>query len=65
MEFVTCAKQMTEERLSIFWTDAERFEHFLLQLGLVNPDAAAADLDAVQNNVVSFRADFAKLLVIE
>src|SRR6059058_20402 len=42
------AQQMSEHRLLIFRADAERLEHFLLQFRLVNSNAAAADLDAVQ-----------------
>src|SRR5204863_5120707 len=40
------AQQMTKLRLPILRTDPERLEHFLLQLRLVNPYTAAADLDA-------------------
>src|SRR5206468_1049895 len=41
------SEQMPELRLLTFRPDAECFEHFFLQLRLVNPDASAADLDAV------------------
>src|SRR5438128_11616180 len=46
------AEQMPELGLLIFRSDAERFEHFLLQLRLVNPETPAADLDTVQYDVV-------------
>src|SRR5581483_2657152 len=51
------AQQMAKLRLAVFRAHPERLEHFLLQLRFVNSNAAAAELDAVQNNVVSFRAD--------
>ena len=56
---------MTKLRLSIFRTDAERFEHFVLQLRLVNSHAAAADLDAVQNDVVRLGANVREFLRFE
>ena len=40
--------------------DPEHFEHFFLQLRLVNSHAAAADLDAVENDVVGFRPNLGK-----
>ena len=42
-----CAEQMPEKGLSIFCADAQRIEHFSLQLWLVNPHAAAPDFHAV------------------
>ena len=51
--------------LLIFVADAEHAEHFLLQIRFVNPNAAAADLDAIQDNVVSFGAHFAEFLLVE
>src|SRR5205823_12547497 len=41
------AQQMAELRLLLFRAHAESFEHFRLQLRLMNADAAAADFDAV------------------
>src|SRR5438270_10538186 len=58
------AEQMTEHRLSILRTDAECFEHFLLQLWLMDSHAAAADLHAVEHDVVSFRTDLGKFVPI-
>src|SRR5204863_3343965 len=55
---------MTEHRLSILRADAERLEHFLLQLRLMDSHAAATDLNAVENNVVSFRTDLGKFVRI-
>src|SRR5882724_5456782 len=53
---------MAEEQSLIFRADAERFEHFRLQFWLVNSNAAAADLDTIQNDVVRFGANLWKLL---
>ena len=50
------AQDVTEHRLLLFFAHAERGEHLRLQIGLVNPDAAAADLHAVQHDVVGLRA---------
>ena len=55
-----CAQQMAEERLSIFRADAERFEHFLLQFWLVNSNAAAADLHAVEHDVIGLGTNLRK-----
>ena len=59
------AEQMAEHRLSILRGHAERLEHFFLQLRLVNSHAAAADLHAIQHDVVSFRPSFGELLLFE
>ena len=59
------AEQMPEERLSILRADPERFEHFFLKLRLVNSHASAANLDAVQNNVIRFRTNFGKPFLVE
>ena len=56
---------MAEHRLLIFLTDAEDSEHFRLQIRLVNSDAAAADLDAIQDDVVSFGAHFGVSFLVE
>src|SRR4030095_4925977 len=42
--------------------DPERLEHFFLQLRFVNSHAAAANLNAVQNDVVSLSANLVKFL---
>src|SRR5437762_13300331 len=55
---------MTEHRLSILRADAERLEHFFLQLRLMDSHAAAADLHAVENDVVSFRTALGKFVPI-
>src|SRR2546430_15815185 len=55
---------MTNHCLSILRADAERLEHFFLQLRLMDSHAAAADLNAVENNVVSFRTDLGKFVPI-
>src|SRR5713226_5007846 len=56
---------MAEERLSILRAHTERFKHFLLQFRLMNSHAPAADLDAVEHDVVRFRPNFGKFLGIE
>ena len=56
------AEQMPELGLLIFRSDAERFEHFLLQLRLVNPETPAADLDTVQYDVVRLGANIREFL---
>src|SRR6266487_3970443 len=48
--------------LLIFRPDPKRFEHFLLQVRLVDPHAAAAYLNAVQNHVVRLGANFREFL---
>src|SRR5207249_10723686 len=48
--------------LLIFRPDPKGFEHFLLQVRLVNPHAAAADLDAVQHDIVRLGANFREFL---
>src|SRR4029453_15326887 len=60
-----CAQQMAEEGLSIFRADAERFEHFLLQFWLVNSNAAAADLHAIEHDVVGLGANLWELLCLK
>ena len=52
-------------RLLIFLAHAERRENLRLQLRFVNPDAAAAQLHAVQDDIVRFRAHLAELLRFE
>src|ERR1044072_2039169 len=60
------AQQMPEHRLSIFGGDPEHAEHFVLQRRLMNSNAASADFDPIENNVVSFGADLRKFrLVVE
>ena len=51
--------------LLLLFVHAEHAEHFRLQIRLVNSNAAAADFDAVQDDVVGFRADFAEFLFVE
>jgi len=58
------AEQMTEHRLSILRTDPKCFEHFLLQLRLMDSHAAASNLHTVEDDVVSFRTDLGKLVPI-
>src|SRR4030095_295404 len=43
-------QQMAELQFSSFRIDPERLEHFFLQLRFVNSHAAAANLNAVQND---------------
>ena len=54
------AQQMTKLRFSIVRFDTERLEHFVLQFRLVDSHAAAANLNAVQNHVISLSANFGK-----
>src|ERR1051326_899670 len=51
---------MSKLRLPSFGTDPERFEHFVLQLRLIDSHAAAADLHAVQNDVIGLGANLRK-----
>src|SRR5437868_15100977 len=55
------AENVAEEFFLIFCADAERGENFRLQVSLVNPDAAAAELNAVENNVVGFGSDLGEI----
>src|SRR5262249_32715696 len=56
------AQQMTELYLLSFGSDAQRIKHFLLQRRLIDSHAAAAYLNAVQNDVVSFGPNLGKFL---
>src|ERR1700719_4478659 len=47
------------------WTDAERLEHFVLQLLLIDSHAAATDLHAVQNHIVSLGSNLGKFLRVK
>src|SRR5947209_2492474 len=58
------AKHVAEHRLLLLLIDAEDAEHLCLQILFVDADAAATDLDAVQDNVVRFGADFAVALLV-
>src|SRR5207249_8424980 len=58
-------QQMAKLCLSIFRADTERFEHFFLQLRLMYPNTAAADLDTVEHNIVGLGANFPKLLCLK
>src|SRR5882757_60740 len=53
---------MAKLRFSSLRADAERFEHFVLQPRLVNPNAAAADFHSVQDDVISLSANLGKFL---
>ena len=55
------SEQMREEQLLLVRGDAEHLEHPGLQIAFMNPDAAATDLDAVEDDVISLRADLAEL----
>ena len=55
-------QQMAKLRLPSFRADPKGFEHFVLQLRLVDSHAAAADLDAVQNDVVRLGANIREFL---
>ena len=54
-------EQEAEARLRLLLGDAERGEHLLLDLGAVDTDRAAADLDAVDHDVVAARAQRARV----
>src|SRR5215472_3512694 len=56
---------MAELRFSSFRADPKRCEHFFLKLRFVDSHAAAANLDAVQNNVVSLGANLGKFLCLK
>src|SRR2546422_11731714 len=45
--------------------DAKHFEHFFLELRLVNTNAATADLNAIQNDVVRLGANIWELLCLK
>ena len=55
---------MPKHRLLILFAYTERLKHFFLQVWLMNSHAAAADLHAVEHNVVSFRADLGEFVFI-
>src|SRR5262249_7364183 len=46
-------------------TDPKRLEHFFLQLGFINSHAPAANLNAVQNHVVSLGANLGILFCLK
>jgi len=54
-------EKVREEDLLLVRRDAEHLEHLCLQIAFMNPDAAAADLDAIENNVIGLRPDLAEL----
>ena len=54
-------QQEAEARLGLLGVDAEDVEHLLLDLGLVDTDRAAADLDAVEHEVVGARLQRARV----
>src|SRR5205823_10358389 len=59
------AQQMAKLRLLLFCAYAEGFEHFRLQLRLMNADAAAADFDSVSDYVVGIGAHFAEFFLLK
>jgi len=50
-------QQMPEERLLVGLADPERGEHLPLQIGLVDSQAAAAEFESIEDDVVGDRAD--------
>ena len=56
---------MPELSLLFFRVDPERIEHLCLQLRLMDPNAATADLDAVQHHIVSLGPHLAEFLLIQ
>ena len=56
-----CFEQMAEPQLSLFAVDSEQFEHLRLDVGGVDTNAAAADLDAVENNIVRLCTDTTRI----
>ena len=50
-------QDMTKEELLFLLVDAKDTEHFRLQIGFVDSEATAADFNAVENDIVSHRAD--------
>ena len=56
---------MAKHDLLVFLVHTEDREHLRLQVRLVNPDAAAADLDAVEDDVVGLGAHFAVAFFFE
>ena len=52
-------ENMAEEELLLLLVDAQNAEHFRLEIGLVDSQAATADFNTVENNIVGQSADFA------
>src|SRR6185503_5983608 len=55
---------MAELGLLRFGSDAERAEHFRLQIRLMNSNTAATDFDPVQNDIVGFSPNLAEPLFV-
>src|SRR6185369_3111596 len=58
-------QQMAKEKLLFLFADPEDAEHFRLQLRLMDADAAAADLDSVQDHIVGFGPHLGITLLVE
>ena len=58
-------QQVTKLRLPILRTDAESLEHFVLQLRLINSHAAAADLNTIQNDVISLGVNLREFFLVK
>src|SRR6266404_9573187 len=56
---------MAKEDFLVIFGNAQRGEHFLLQVRFVNTDTSASDFNTVQDDVVRFGAHLAELLFIE
>ena len=56
-------EEVREETVLFFWCDSEDLEDFFLEWAFMDADAAASDLDAVEDDVVGFGADFVELVV--
>ena len=56
-------EQEAETQLLFFGADTQQLENLALDVGAVNADAAAAQLGAVEHQIVALRADFAQVAV--
>ena len=59
------AQEMAELFFRFLGRQTEDLEHLRLQIAFVDADAAAADLNAVQDDIVGLGANFAVALFLE
>src|SRR5699024_4341717 len=58
-------KQETELAVGLFFRKAQGFKHFLLNIVLMDPDASAADLISIENDVIRLCTYFSKFSLFQ
>ena len=56
-----CLQQEAELAVCLFFGESQHLKHFFLNVVLMDSDASASDLTSVQDDIISFRADCARI----